>query len=65
MELSEKDFKRLKQCEFCLLDSCKDCVLSLRRYPLQPVYEHAKDEAPRGKCCKICVRKLIMNDFYK
>jgi hypothetical protein len=29
------------------------------------VYEHAKDEAPRGKCCKVCVRKLIMNDFYK
>ena len=32
---------------------------------MQAVYEHAKDEAPRGKCCKVCVRKLIMNDFYK
>ena len=65
LELNEKDFKHLKQCEFCTLDCCKDCIQAQRRYPLQPVYENAKDEAPRGRCCKVCVRKLIMNDYFK
>lgn len=26
---------------------------------------NAKDEAPRSKCCKVCVRKLFMLDFYQ
>lgn len=31
-----------------------------RRFPKQVILEKADDDAPRGHCCKVCVRKLEM-----
>ena len=28
------------------------------------VLENAKDEPPRFKCCKVCLRKFFMQTFY-
>lgn len=28
------------------------------------VLENAKDEPPRSRCCKVCLRKFFMQSFY-
>ena len=34
-----------------------------RRFPKQVKLEKADDDAPRGRCCKVCIRKLEMHNI--
>ena len=62
--LNEKSTSSRKWCEFCGLAACQDCVHTLRRLPKQMVIENAKDETPRSRCCKVCLRKFFMQASY-
>lgn len=65
--MTDKELKanKIKNCEFCALPCCQDCLQAQRRFNNQMVIENAKDEPPRARCCKVCVRKLIMQQKYE
>lgn len=63
--LEDKKAKvKVKYCEFCGLPACEECTQALRR--LNNAHWDSlldlKEDQARGKCCKLCVRKLIMKD---
>lgn len=63
--LDDKKSKvKIKYCDFCGQPACEECVQALRR--LDNAHWDSvldlKEEQTRSKCCKLCVRKLIMKD---
>lgn len=42
----------MKQCDFCALIGCKDCVYKKFPYPL--------NQKEKGKICKVCETKIYI-----
>ena len=60
-----KDAKKTqRECEFCGITSCMNCVQTQLRFPRQLVIKGDTNEPTRSLCCRICVSKLFMGEFY-
>lgn len=55
--------QKAKECDFCLEDCCSNCCNTKLRYPNQLVIPDSKEEPERHLCCKVCLYKILLQNY--